>query len=102
MSMTILADANPDLPEDLALGRVYPNPFNPATTIELAVPELQHLRVEICDILGHRVTLLADEVFTAGIHQLKWVAVDQPSGIYFARMLSESGECQVQRLLLVR
>src|SRR5690606_10518188 len=46
--------APPDGPP-FAIERVYPNPFNPATTVRLAVDRPGLYRIEVYDVLGRRV-----------------------------------------------
>ncbi len=42
------------LPKEFALAQNYPNPFNPSTTIEVRVPETQHVAVTVYDVLGKK------------------------------------------------
>jgi hypothetical protein len=63
-----------------------PNPFNPATTIEYAIPQDEHVRITVFDALGRSVEVLVDEIRTAGTHAVVFDAKQLPSGIYFYRM----------------
>ncbi|MDQ7054874.1 MAG: T9SS type A sorting domain-containing protein [candidate division KSB1 bacterium] len=96
--------ANDDLtalPDRFALRPNYPNPFNPETTLEFELPVATEVRLAIYDATGREVAVLAQGLFTAGRHRVIWNAVNQPSGIYFAR-LSVGGHHWSQKLLLVR
>ncbi len=42
------------IPADFALGQNFPNPFNPETTIPLALPEQSDVTLAIYDILGRQ------------------------------------------------
>ncbi|MBN1998766.1 T9SS type A sorting domain-containing protein [candidate division KSB1 bacterium] len=80
-------------PTQWALGRNYPNPFNPATTIEYQVAQKCHIEIEIYDLLGHKVATLIDREQDTGQYQVEWNAKDHrgrtvPSGIYFYRMVT--------------
>ncbi|MDX1740851.1 MAG: choice-of-anchor V domain-containing protein, partial [Rhodothermales bacterium] len=44
------------VPERFLLSEAYPNPFNPTTTIELAVKQEQDVRVRVYDEMGRHVT----------------------------------------------
>lgn len=71
----------------------YPNPFNPNTTIEYAVPDLQEVNVSVYDVQGRLVRSLVNRVETAGVHQVAWQARDNngnpvTSGVYFVRITS--------------
>lgn len=78
-------------PRSTRLAGVYPNPFNPQTTVafELAAPERVSLRVY--DLRGRQVKVLADEHLSAGRHERTWDGRDASgrtvaSGSYLVRM----------------
>ena len=77
------------LPQDYILGPNYPNPFNPTTTFSFTLPLDKRISVLIFDITGRLVrTLVRDETFTAGKHQVTWHGVNDAgtpvaSGQYF-------------------
>jgi hypothetical protein len=77
----------------------FPNPFNPSTTISFSLPREARARIAVFDILGREVTVLADNVFTAGEHRLMFDGSSLPSGLYFARL--ESGSMQATHKLLL-
>jgi len=84
----------------------YPNPFNPETKITFRVGSAQHVQVAIFDLRGKRVSVLADQTFDIGLHQVVWTGRDQngtavPSGTYFARTISDLG-VQTTKLMLVK
>lgn len=70
------------LPKEFALAQNFPNPFNPATNIELALPRASEWNISIYNVIGQRV-----EEFSgfneAGIVTVNWDASRQSSGIYF-------------------
>jgi hypothetical protein len=71
----------------------YPNPFNPATTINYDVAEAGRVTIVAYDAAGRRVATLVDEVQSAGPHALTWNAAGDrgealSSGVY---MLSLTG-----------
>ena len=67
---------------------IYPNPFNPSTTIEYTIPSSSRTSVVIYDVLGRNVTTLVDSFKNAGKYSINWMANDVPSGVYFCRMTS--------------
>jgi hypothetical protein len=80
-------------PDAFALGPCTPNPFWGTTAIAYALPSSGHVRLEIYDLTGRRVRMLADDAVAAGVHQAHWDGKDdaqQPvaAGIYYARMAS--------------
>ena len=91
------ATSEPDLPDELALHQNYPNPFNPVTVIPFSVPEQSHVRLEVYDILGRRVTVLADRTFETGRHETSWDASQVSSGLYIVRMAVTTEDGQQSR-----
>lgn len=78
---------------------VYPNPFNPSTTISFTLPEAGMTRVAVYDVSGRWVQTLADETRSAGSHTIAFDARELPSGVYFVRMAS--GEFQATRKIVL-
>jgi hypothetical protein len=65
-----------------------PNPFNPMTVIEFALPRDAHAALRIYDVHGRLVATLVDRVVAAGPQSVTWDARDQASGIYFYQLVS--------------
>lgn len=62
----------------------FPNPFVANATIRVHLEEPGKLNLGVYDILGRRITTLADRVFSAGVHEFSFA--DQPgSGVYILR-----------------
>jgi subtilisin family serine protease len=81
----------PDVP--LAALVAYPNPFNPATTVEYDVPSGGRVTIAAYDAAGRRVATLVDAEKTAGHYRVRWNARGEggeplASGVY---LLSLSG-----------
>lgn len=89
-----------------AIRRVYPNPFNPSTTVEFSVPKQGPVAVRVYDLQGRQVSTLTDESLPAGIYRVKWDGRDRhgrgvASGIYFATM-ENAGSRQSVRMTLLK
>jgi len=89
-----------------ALLPAVPNPFNPATTIRFTLPRPARARVLIFDVSGGLVRSLADGVFPAGPHLVRWDGRDDrgrnlASGAYFYR-LEADGTLAARKLILLR
>lgn len=87
-------------PSSIALS-AYPNPFNPTTTLRVALPEAGTCSLDIYNIRGQLVETLIDRPLTAGEHQLTFDGSALPSGVYFAE-LSTSERTAVHKLLLLK
>ncbi len=87
---TGVTDEKPFLiPEKLILYQNYPNPFNSLTTIEFELPRKEIINLEIFNILGQKVAVLADnKPYPPGHHAVRWDGTlsngyPAPSGVYF-------------------
>ncbi|MCC5935434.1 MAG: autotransporter-associated beta strand repeat-containing protein [Balneolales bacterium] len=93
----------PYTPIGISLAQNYPNPFNPATTVRFSLPEEAEIRLEVFDLLGRRIALLAADRFPAGTHTLRWDATGQATGLYLLRLSApETGTVQTRKMMLVR
>lgn len=89
------------LPQKIVLNQNFPNPFNASTTIRYELPERAHVRIDICDLIGRKVTTLLDGLQPAGFHQLLWKAEGLSSGIYFYKI--QAGDfVATKKMLLVK
>ena len=77
------------IPDDFVLSRIYPNPFNPSTSIIFGVPEVAKVMITIYNIRGQKVEVLSSQVYTPGYHRVRWDASTNASGIYFVTMKSD-------------
>jgi hypothetical protein len=97
-------DATPpgrhSLPEDYSL-RIFPNPFNPSTTLRFGVVQTERVTVEVYNLAGQNVQTLADREFTVGYHEVAFDASELPSGIYFAQMRAGS-VVKTEKMVLLR
>ncbi len=77
--------------KSLEVHPVYPNPFNPSTTISYALHEPSKIRITIYDIAGRPVRQFGDFYFSAGFHQTIWDGSDDAgvqigSGVFIAHV----------------
>ena len=80
---------------------VYPNPFNPTTTITFSLPRTQNSKLIVYDITGREVATLADGTYSVGEHHAIFDGAGKASGIYFAKLSTDSYQ-RTQKLLLLR
>ncbi len=95
-------------PAPLSIGiEIYPNPFNPRTTIELTLPGSgrEPVSVVIYDLNGRMVTTLFTGTLPRGTQSgMTWDGTDAsgrplPSGVYFVR--ASVGRQQLQRKMVL-
>ena len=93
-------------PSEFVLESVYPNPFNPGTTIRYTVPYASHITIEIFDILGRKVAVVFDQEQSAGRHTVQWSGRSDhqytvTSGIYIAR-LKAADKISSRKMILLK
>ena len=89
------------IPESYSLSQAYPNPFNPTTTLNFAIPVDNEVTLSIYNLQGREVAMLINGNMKAGYHSITWNASSNASGVYFVKMLS--GEyVNTQKLMLVK
>jgi hypothetical protein len=101
----------PPVPRTVELGQNYPNPSNPATTIEFRIGSQENkgavdVRLDIYDIRGRKVRALLNDPLPSGNYRVAWDGrnergVPVPSGIYLYR-LSCAGTRIVRRMAVLR
>ena len=94
------------IPTVTELGKNYPNPFNPTTTINFSMKESGHITLEIYNIKGQIVRTLINEFRKAGYHKAIWDGTDDnrnpvSSGIYLCKM-NEGNQIMLKKMLLVK
>jgi hypothetical protein len=82
----------------------YPNPFNPNTSISYMLPQDGSVSLIVTDVLGRTVRTLVNDAQFAGTHMVTWDGMDDagqtmPSGSYFARLVTSSGNEVIQMTL---
>ncbi|NQT24943.1 T9SS type A sorting domain-containing protein [candidate division KSB1 bacterium] len=97
----IQVEVTSTLPEDMVLLQNFPNPFNPATTIEFSVPEQDNVTLSIYNLKGQTVDVLVNEQMSAGPHYVSWDGSDQPAGVYFYELRTGSHH-EIRKLMLVK
>ncbi len=90
------------LPVRFAIKNVYPNPFNPVTTITLALPEKGHLDLRVYDLLGRQVAVLANTFQQAGTHRFTFDGRRLASGAYFIRAEGPGGVTDTRRVVYLK
>ena len=90
------------LPAEFAMSNAYPNPFNPATTFTVALPDAADLNVIVYNVTGQQVAELTTGQHPAGTHSFVFDATGLASGLYFVRASVPGHLDQVQKVMLVR
>ncbi len=95
------------LPKEFALGKNFPNPFNPTTTIPMALPHAADISVKIYSILGEEVQTVFSGTMEAGRHFLTWDGRNRygntvATGMYIVRFTTNVGKAFTGKMLLMK
>jgi FG-GAP-like repeat/Secretion system C-terminal sorting domain len=89
-------------PTSYALEPVFPNPFNPTTTISIRLPDTSDLSVIVYNVAGQQVAELANGPFNAGVHTLTFDATGLSSGIYFVHANVPGEMNEMRKIVLMK
>ena len=90
------------MPAEYSVAGIYPNPFNPVTTIRIGLPKASALEVYAYNILGRRVWRLADGWYQPGWHNIAFDASHLSSGIYFIKVEAPGELNEIRKVVLIR
>ncbi len=98
-------DDDTTAPRTTAIRSIYPNPFNPRSTVAFSLATAGHASLRIYDTRGRTVATLVDANLGAGSHELVWHGVDDAgspvsSGVYMAQLITESGISRKKMVML--
>jgi len=72
-------------PASFVVSKAYPNPFNPTTSMDVSLNSDAQVKVEVYNVMGQLVDVLANDMMSQGTHNFTWNASSVPSGAYFIR-----------------
>lgn len=98
--VTDVKDAS-QIPAEFALGQNFPNPFNPSTKINFALPADVTVKLSVFNTLGEKVAELVNGPMVAGNHAVEFNAAALPSGIYFYR-IEAGANVAVRKMTLLK
>ncbi len=99
--LTMVSVEDEILPEGYLVSDNYPNPFNPKTRINIALPQKSQVDVHIYNLLGQQVRETISEVFDAGINSLDLELNGLANGIYLARISIAQKYSVTKKLMLI-
>jgi poly(beta-D-mannuronate) lyase len=81
--------------------KVYPNPFNPNTSLQFELLYDSNVNITIFTLNGRRVETVSNRYYQAGIHNLTWTPKDLSGGIYLIS-IADSKSVQVVKALYLK
>jgi len=97
----IVRKISEQVPVKYSLSQNFPDPFNPSTTIQYTVPTKGLVTLTVYDLLGREVASLVNETQTPGTYAMDWNAGNNPSGVYFYRLQTNTFTA-TKRMVLVK
>jgi hypothetical protein len=101
------ADIDDQLPLVTKVGKNYPNPFNPETTIAFSIADnSKHVQLEIFNIKGQKVKTLVNKIMEVGEYNVVWNGKDYSgrkvaSGVYFYKFDTKKYH-RINKMLLIK
>lgn len=96
-----LEKTDTETPENFTLYQNFPNPFNPATSIQFYLKEPAAVSLKVYDSLGRLVRLLTDSKKEEGFHSIPFDGGFLSSGVYYYRIETENNT-QTKKMILVK
>ncbi len=89
------------IPKSFDVVQNFPNPFNRLSMFTYRVQSERFILLEVYNVIGQRVTVLADHIHPAGEYRILFDGNELPNGAYFV-MMRHSGGYSVKKILLLR
>jgi agmatine/peptidylarginine deiminase len=78
--------------------KVYPNPFNESTVIDINLESSKSVRIDILTLDGKLIETVSNSNLSEGSHQIRWNASRFNNGIYLVRVNVE-GKVSLQKVV---
>ena len=89
------------IPINFGLSQAYPNPFNPTTSLNLALSENGFTYIVVYNLVGQVIDIINEGNMTAGYHHINWEANNFTSGIYLLKV-EQGKDSAIQKLILIK
>lgn len=93
---------NDVLPSIIKLGPAYPNPFNPATTIQYTLKNSGDVKLQIFNIKGQLIESLVDNYQTPGSYLVNWKPKGLSSGQYFFQIIVDEQPVSTKKAIYLK
>ncbi|MCF8299238.1 MAG: T9SS type A sorting domain-containing protein [Saprospiraceae bacterium] len=99
--ITLPEEEHYELPEFNHELTIFPNPFNPETTINFNLTVQSNIKLDIYNLKGQFVETLVNSTLPAGTHTCTWNPQSTSSGIYFLKA-QINDQLQIKKLTLIK
>lgn len=90
-----------EVPREFSLEQNYPNPFNPETNINFNITKAGYTSIKVYNSAGELIKVLAEQDLKPGKYSVKWNAANEPSGVYFYAIETNSFR-ESKKMMLVK
>lgn len=97
----VVEQRNIGLPSTLSLAPIYPNPFNPTTTLAFNLPASGEAKLTVYDLRGNEVAVVMNKNLPAGEYRYTFNGSHLLSGVYFCR-LTALGQTSTRKMVLLK
>ncbi len=89
--------------EDIFSLTAFPNPFSETATIQFRLNSEERITLTVYNMAGQEIVRLYDAVAEAGqLYSVEFNADNRPDGMYFYRLVTESGDVHIRKLILAK
>jgi hypothetical protein len=104
VEMPVPPGSTPAVPLAFSLHPPSPNPARGSTEVVFDLPEARAVRLEVYNLQGARVRVLADNTYVAGSHRVTWNGTDEAghrvgTGVYYLRL--DAGASRARHKIVV-
>ncbi len=90
------------LPLQYSFGPVYPNPFNPTTSIDFTIAEAGFVSISVWNAAGRNIETILSRHLPTGSHSTNWDAQNEPTGIYIYILKTDKFSLVTKRVLFAK
>ncbi|MCL6494339.1 MAG: T9SS type A sorting domain-containing protein [Ignavibacterium sp.] len=88
--------------KDFELKQNFPNPANPTTNISFSIPQRSFVKINLYSSNGELVQQIINEEKEKGIYSIEINLSNLASGVYFYRMITNTGYHSTKKLILLK
>ena len=92
--------ADISLPVEFAVTSIYPNPFNPETSISFSLPHDSNVEVDVYNLLGEKAAEVFNGPMNGGNHRLTFDGSHLASGVYLLKVSTDEGSISKKMVLM--
>jgi CotH kinase protein/Lamin Tail Domain/Fn3 associated/Secretion system C-terminal sorting domain/Divergent InlB B-repeat domain len=101
-SSSFAVEEPPDVPLEFSINKIYPNPFNSSTRIEIFLAQRRNITISVYNILGQQIKIIHSGFILSGTYNFNFHGEDLPSGIYFVRANIPDILDQIEKITLLK